>query len=249
MPMYAACMPGSWTGQQIPPGVSMPGISTPGSGMPGSVYEPPPRPRQAASHRQMTRRQGQRMRAEEFRIPSLWKRVVAEIIDFFLMFIIKFAVTVLIVEYLGIIDLEKHDFTRLLQNDIDLNVAWTMTTELVAMEVINRVFITFSETMCLRQGLGNSVGGSTPGKGIMGLKVILCDDIVDLPGNKVRIIPATDIGFCNALIRSTIKNFSLTFFFPVCFTVFFFQHNRAAYDIIANTIVVDASDDEIWPAR
>jgi len=49
--------------------------------------------------------------------------------------------------------------------------------------------------MCLRRGLGDSVGGSTPGKGIMGLKVILCDDIVDLPGNKVRVIPATDIGF------------------------------------------------------
>ena len=60
MPMYAACMPGSWPGQQIPPGVSMPGISTPGSGMPGSVHEPPLR--QAAPHRQISRRQGQRMR-------------------------------------------------------------------------------------------------------------------------------------------------------------------------------------------
>jgi len=41
--------------------------------------------------------------------------------------------------------MEKHDFTLLLQNDIDYNVAWTMTTELVAMEIINRIFITFSE--------------------------------------------------------------------------------------------------------
>jgi len=40
--------------------------------------------------------------AEVFRIPSLWRRVAAELIDFFLMFIIKFAVTVLVVEYLGI---------------------------------------------------------------------------------------------------------------------------------------------------
>ena len=32
----------------------------------------------------------------------MWKRVAAELIDFFLMFIIKFAVTVLIVEHLGL---------------------------------------------------------------------------------------------------------------------------------------------------
>ena len=42
-------------------------------------------------------------------------------------------------------DMEKHDFTVLLRNDLDYNVAWSMTTELVAMEVVNRIFITFSE--------------------------------------------------------------------------------------------------------
>lgn len=43
----------------------------------------------------------------------------------------------------------------------------------------------------------------------------------------------------SALVRSVIKNFTLAFFFPACFTVFFFQYNRAAYDILAKTIVVE----------
>lgn len=44
----------------------------------------------------------------------------------------------------------------------------------------------------------------------------------------------------SALVRSVIKNFTMAFFFPACLTVFIFQHNRAAYDILAKTIVVDA---------
>lgn len=43
----------------------------------------------------------------------------------------------------------------------------------------------------------------------------------------------------SAFIRSVIKNFSMAFFFPVCLTVFFFQHNRAAYDVISNCAVVE----------
>ena len=36
-----------------------------------------------------------------FRIPSLWKRVLAEFIDFVILFIIKLGVTMLAVEHLG----------------------------------------------------------------------------------------------------------------------------------------------------
>lgn len=42
-----------------------------------------------------------------------------------------------------------------------------------------------------------------------------------------------------AVIRSVVKNFSLTFLFPICFTLFSFQHNRTVYDIIAGSIVVE----------
>ena len=43
----------------------------------------------------------------------------------------------------------------------------------------------------------------------------------------------------SALVRSIVKNFSMAFFFPACLTVFFFRFNRAAYDVLAHTVVVE----------
>ncbi len=57
------------------------------------------------------------------------------------------------------------------------------------------------------------------------------------------------IFYSSALVRSVIKNFSLAFFFPACFTVFFFQHNRAAYDVIANCIVVELREVDLRLGR
>lgn len=53
------------------------------------------------------------------------------------------------------------------------------------------------------------------------------------------VLYSTPYCFCSALVRSVIKNFSLAFFFPVCLTALFFQHHRAAYDVIANCVVVE----------
>ena len=36
-------------------------------------------------------------------IPPVWKRVTAEFVDFFVLFLIKLAVTILTVEYVGIV--------------------------------------------------------------------------------------------------------------------------------------------------
>lgn len=181
----------------------------------------------------------------EFRVPPLWKRVAAEFIDFILLFLIKLGVTLLTVEYVGGIDIERYDIELLFNQNIDYDTAYALTYELVAMEIINRILICIFETLCLRRGVGGMVGGTTPGKGIMKLRVVSCEDIIILPDNKIRVIPAGDIGLWNALVRSVIKNFSLAFFFPVCFTVFFFQQNRAAYDIIATCIVVESPNEEL----
>ena len=41
-----------------------------------------------------------------------------------------------------------------------------------------------------------------------------------------------------SFLRALVKNFSMTFLFPVFLTVFFFQHSRTVYDVIANSTVV-----------
>ncbi|KAK2165166.1 hypothetical protein LSH36_54g09032 [Paralvinella palmiformis] len=132
--------------------------------------------------------------ALRFKIPPLWKRVAAEFLDFFLLFITKLVVTIFFVEYVGLVDLHHYDFEYLMTTDMDYNTAFTMTSELVAMEIVNRVFICIFETLCLRKGLGGTVGGTTPGKRILGLKVISCREVSSLLGRKVLVIPAGNIG-------------------------------------------------------
>ena len=43
----------------------------------------------------------------------------------------------------------------------------------------------------------------------------------------------------SALKRSVVKNFSMAFLFPICVTALFFHNGQAAYDILAQCIVVE----------
>ena len=49
--------------------------------------------------------------------------------------------------------------------------------------------------MCLRRGVGGTIGGTTPGKRAMGIKVVSCIQVTSIGGNKVRVMPADDLGF------------------------------------------------------
>lgn len=40
-----------------------------------------------------------------------------------------------------------------------------------------------------------SPGGATPGKRLLGMVVVSCENIMDLGNGKVLVIPAEDIGF------------------------------------------------------
>jgi uncharacterized RDD family membrane protein YckC len=63
------------------------------------------------------------------------------------------------------------------------------------------------------------------------------------------VYPATDLGLGTALWRSFVKNMILAFFFPVCLSMFFFQNNRAAYDVLCKTIVVEDPQPQLQPMQ
>ncbi|GAB1606339.1 uncharacterized protein DDB_G0271670-like [Argonauta hians] len=182
----------------------------------------------------------QHLRATEYIIPSLWKRILAELVDFVLLFYIKLIVSVMVMRQMGYIDLEKYDLEYnwyVAMDDFDISKMFHFTSEMILFELLNRISITIVETMCLQRGIG-VVGGSTPGKRLLGMKVVSCTEISDLGNGRIRVTPAQDIGLNSALLRSVLKNFTIAFFFPACLTVFFFDHNRAAYDVLAGSIVV-----------
>ena len=88
--------------------------------------------------------------------------------------------------------------------------------------------------------------------------------VTSLGGNRVRVLPASDLGLGWAAIRSILKNFSLgqsnksrnhrraanknciftikaisflpAFFFPVCFSLLFLPFSRTLYDIMARSL-------------
>ncbi|XP_060589351.1 protein FAM8A1-like [Ruditapes philippinarum] len=182
-----------------------------------------------------------------YKVPMLWRRVVAEFLDFILLFYTKILVTVAVLRQMGymnedILDIDAQ-FPFLSDiGELDYDRVFSLTSELIALEVVNRLCITLVETMCLRQGFAGAIGGATPGKKIMQLRVVSFSEITNIRNGHILVVGASDPGFFNALIRSIIKNFSMAFFFPACLTVFFFRYNRAAYDILAQTVVVEVEN-------
>ncbi|POI21313.1 hypothetical protein CIB84_014940, partial [Bambusicola thoracicus] len=97
----------------------------------------------------------------------------------------------------------------------------------------NNATLVASEIICIW-----GAGGATPGKFLLGLRVVTCDTSVLIAPSRVLVIPSSNVSMTTSTIRALIKNFSIASFFPAFITLLFFQHNRTAYDIVAGTIVV-----------
>ncbi|KAL1436523.1 hypothetical protein MTO96_049621 [Rhipicephalus appendiculatus] len=154
----------------------------------------------------------------EFKLPPLWKRFAAEVLDSFILLFVKLLVTYIAVDFFDIIDLDKYDFELLREDTLNYKLALEVTSEIVVLEVIHRILVCLYETVCLHKGI-DSPGGRTPGKGVFGLKVVSCASIEEIGGSRIRVYPAGDIGLGWALLRSF--------------------HGRAAYDVLCNCIVVE----------
>lgn len=187
-----------------------------------------------------------------YKIPDVWKRVTAELIDFFLLLIMKIFVTYIAIEFLDLVDLSKFDLSEIDFEELDTyQFAIELTSEILVIETVHRFIVILFETVFLMRNLAfaNDEGGSTPGKKIMGLRVVSCSEIRELPGDRIKVTPGGNIGFGFALLRALIKNFSSIFFLPASLTVFVSIHNRAAYDIACRCIVVEDVADYSRPRR
>ncbi|GFN78000.1 protein fam8a1 [Plakobranchus ocellatus] len=176
------------------------------------------------------------------KIPTFWKRVAAELIDFTFLFYIKMTVSFFLMTEFSLDQLSFLASDDIFDSfsELDYDRAFAITFEVIALEIINRVLITFFETMCICRTVGNGVAiGATPGKRLMNLRVVSCESVQTVGDGQVRVVPAGNVSFKNAFLRSVIKNFTIAFFLPACLTLFFFKHNRTAYDVVSHTIVVE----------
>ncbi|XP_062556153.1 protein FAM8A1 [Armigeres subalbatus] len=187
----------------------------------------------------------------EYVIAPLWKRFLAEAIDIVIIFLLKIMTTMAFIDIFDI-DLLDIDFDAI-RNSIeeDYTELLSFTSELIFLEIITKIAVCIYETVWTIHGPNGQIGGATPGKMLMGIRIVHVEAVVLLdppqPGMminnqhpvKALLYPATNPGFKRALFRSIAKNTLIALLFPMCFLMFFFKHNRTMYDVMTKTIVVE----------
>jgi len=183
-----------------------------------------------------------------FTIPPVWKRVVAEALDFLILFVLKVMITFIAVDFFELVDLDQYEMPLDLLSSLDpenlkldYTLAFQFTQEILLLELVHRLVVCIFEALCTRRGPLGMPGGATPGKVIMGLKIVKAEQVISLGLNRVRVTPASDLGMFWAAVRSILKNFSVAFFFPVCFSLLFLPHSRTLYDILGRSVVVESN--------
>jgi len=180
----------------------------------------------------------------EFKIASLWKRFAAEAIDFVILFILKLVVTLVAVDYFGLLDMSKYDRSMLLaataNGDLDFLSAMEATSDILLLETIHKLLVCVFEALCTHRGTRSKPGGATPGKVIMGIRIYQFDQIASTAEQGVvQIAPAADLGLYRASIRSIVKNIASTFIMPSWLTIFLSPYYRAIHDVLSKTIVLE----------
>ncbi|KAF7227357.1 protein FAM8A1 [Nothobranchius furzeri] len=205
-----------------PPAVSRAGEAPVGAA--AQQHQPPP---QANGNAQRPGR--------EYSIPSPLQRLMAEMVDFFILFFIKASIIISIMHLSGIKDVSKFAM-HLIVEEIDEDTSMEELQKMMLVALVYRILVCFYEIVCIW-----GAGGATPGKFLLGLRVVTCDSSVLVQPNRVLVVPATNVSLSASTVRALNKNFSIAFFFPAFITLLFFQHNRTVYDMVAGTIVVKRS--------
>ena len=181
-------------------------------------------------------------------IPSFGVRLLAEIIDFLIVVIIKLIITNFILMYLLEIKLARnhlsfsYTFDELQLELFNLESAVSddnlidELTELLVIGGLHKLAVIFLEAYFLSGGR-DGLGGCTPGKYFMGIRVIGCQSADSLGPEEALVTEASNLGRSRALLRSLIKNLAMTFFFPLVFSVMMYN-NRTAYDVLSHSLVV-----------
>ncbi|KAM9418833.1 protein FAM8A1-like [Salvelinus alpinus] len=168
----------------------------------------------------------------EYTIPSPLHRFLAETVDFFILFCVKATIILWIMHLSGMKDITKF-VTHFIVEEIDENTSMEDLQKMMAVALVYRVLVCFYEIICIW-----GAGGATPGKFLLGLRVVTCNSSVLVRPNRVLVVPASNVTLSASTVRALNKNFSIAFLFPVFIILLFFQHNRTVYDVVAGTIVV-----------
>lgn len=140
------------------------------------------------------------------------------------------------------IDLDLNDLKDMKFLEEDYSTLLSLSSDFVLLEVLTKVIVS-----CVYEAIFAAKFKATPGKLIMGIRILHADAVYILPqdqqGPGIRALvcpnPANALSLSRSMCRSLAKNLLITLMFPVYFVLFFYKSNQLIYDLLVKTVVVD----------
>ncbi|KAM3840914.1 protein FAM8A1 isoform 2-T2 [Vipera latastei] len=168
---------------------SAPARTTPAWPLPAVRHGPPaqrPAPPTVSAPAGVSRREPGRPAGREYIIPSLAHRFIAEMVDFFILFFIKASIVLSIMHLSGIKDISKFAMHYIIE-EIDDETSMEDLQKMMIVALIYRLLVCIYEIICIW-----GAGGATPGKFLLGLRVVTCDTSVLIAPSRVLVIPSSN---------------------------------------------------------
>ncbi|CAF1154480.1 unnamed protein product [Rotaria sordida] len=173
------------------------------------------------------------IRNARLKVASIWRRFLAEAIDFILLHAFKILIIFILSNYLHLIDASRLTLNYMISSLI-YDETLSFPIELICVELAYLIGSIAFESFCLTRY------GATPGKRIFRLRVLKCDHLQIQENGDVTIEPGTILDSAAALTRSSFKTLMSTFLFPAIIVALLTSQNRqTSYDMAANTVVVE----------
>ncbi|XP_070603403.1 protein FAM8A1 isoform X2 [Erythrolamprus reginae] len=134
-----------------------------------------------------SQREPGRPAGREYVIPSLAHRFIAEMVDFFILFFIKASIVLSIMHLSGIKDISKFAMHYIIE-EIDDETSMEDLQKMMIVALIYRLLVCIYEIICIW-----GAGGATPGKFLLGLRVVTCDTSVLIAPSRVLVIPSSNV--------------------------------------------------------
>jgi len=173
------------------------------------------------------------IRNARLKVASMWRRFLAEAIDFILLHIFKILIVFFLSNYFNIIDESRLTLAYMISNFL-YDETFSFPIELICIEFGYLIASIAFESFCLARY------GATPGKRLLRLRVLKCDHLQMQENGDLTIEPGTMLNSGAALTRSSFKSLMSTFLFPaVLVALLTSQHRQTSYDMAANAVVVE----------
>lgn len=189
----------------------------------------------------------------EMLISPLYKRFLAEVLDTIILFVIKIAIFVIVIDLFDLtiqLDLDIGDLKDMKFFEDDYMNLLNLSSEFILLEMLTKV------VSCLYEAFFSVKFGASIGKLVMGIRILQADAVLPLEqqvnhsqGIRALVFPATPLTFFRALLRAFAKNLLVTLLFPVYFMLFFYRSNQLIYDMLLKTVVVEHNPNPILRRR